>query len=113
MTSEAIVKQYLDRLRDDDLPEYLDYAEIGVHTRGHFGNYPLHIAVIRNEVDVVKALIDCGADFNAVGEYGFTPLHEAYAFGHRKIIELLLDSGANPFATNDDGDRPIDLAEQS
>lgn len=69
----------------------------------------------------VKALIDAGADVNAVNGNGFTPLFDAVGFygvaiAHRDgnknlhtIIKLLLDAGANPRASHA-GFSPIDYA---
>ena len=56
---------------------------------------PLHMAVTAN-FDAVTALVDAGADVNALGVRNETPLTLAVATDHAnpKIIRLLLDHGA-------------------
>jgi len=59
---------------------------------------PLHWAVIAHQPDVVKALVDAGADVNAVDRYGYTPLLYAATidFGDADTAEILLKAGADP-----------------
>ena len=40
-------------------------------------NTPLHIAVIKNNIEIVEILLDNGANSNAVNDNGSTPLHFA------------------------------------
>lgn len=58
---------------------------------------PLHYAAACGESDVVIALLELGADPNAVGEihvygtsYLMTPMHYAIQNGHRDVVEILL-----------------------
>jgi ankyrin repeat protein len=68
---------------------------------------PLFYAV--DSYEVVKLLLDNGADVNRRIEDGRTPLHAAVA-GRLKIrvIELLLDRGADVNAKASDGKTPMD-----
>ena len=59
-------------------------------------------------VEMVKVLLDRGADPNAANKTGFTPLHEAARLGSPKVAELLLLAGARVDARDDSGKRPID-----
>ncbi|MGC4043949.1 MAG: ankyrin repeat domain-containing protein, partial [Armatimonas sp.] len=45
---------------------------------------------------IVKALLDRGADVNARDESGMTPLMSAVFIGHIRTIQLLLERGADP-----------------
>ena len=45
--------------------------------------------------DTVKALLDSGADINAVNEGDFTALHGAAYRGLNEVIQILVDRGAN------------------
>ena len=48
-----------------------------VERDGQAGWTPLHVAVVEGQTDVVRALVDAGADLTARTEYNRTPLHVA------------------------------------
>jgi ankyrin repeat protein len=52
-----------------------------VNQFGNFGERPLHVASARGNLDEMAALIDAGAEINALGEIGNTPLQEAVGQG--------------------------------
>jgi ankyrin repeat protein len=58
---------------------------------------PLQIAVTEGSPEVVKILLDSGADFNK-GRW-YTPLQIAVTMGYIDIVEMLLDRGAHPNIT--------------
>ena len=57
---------------------------------------PLHLAAHRGYLDIVKLLLDAGADVNAEeGNYSkSTPLHWAAKEGNLQVVKLLVQSGA-------------------
>lgn len=78
------------------------------------GQTPLHFAVFYANDDLVKILIDNGADCNKRNADNETPLHLATFIGHflapfqRAICtELLLHYGADPNAKNNRGQTPL------
>ncbi len=70
----------------------------------------LHGGVARRDVEIVKMLLEAGADPNARQERGFVPLHDAAANGHAALVELLLKHGARADAKTDDGKTARDMA---
>jgi ankyrin repeat protein len=56
---------------------------------------PLHLAARRGNLDVVKLLLEKGANLNAVTNSNDTPLHMAAEYGHTKVARHLLCNGAN------------------
>lgn len=56
---------------------------------------PLHIAVLTENLIIVKYLIEKGASVNLCNASRQTPLHFAAKVGNAKITSFLLDNGAN------------------
>lgn len=56
----------------------------------------LHLAVQIGSTDIVKALIEKGADVNAITDRGVTPLHLAIVKKQpEEIIKVLIENGAD------------------
>lgn len=58
------------------------------------GRAPMHEAGTNGAFQVVKVLINAGADVNAKNDSGETPVQRAAAHGHRDVVRLLVDAGA-------------------
>jgi ankyrin repeat protein len=56
--------------------------------------HPLHLAVVKKQRDSLIALLDLGANIEALDEAGFTPLDEAALRGETVMAQLLLGRGA-------------------
>ena len=90
-------------------------AARGVSVQGHRGeDSPLHYACEGGRVDVVRALIELGADVNRENDMGQTPLTIAVqCSGEQGAVEmtrLLLEAGADANAMDEDGCAPLDCA---
>ena len=82
----------------------------------HRGQTPLHRAMVRdlfrggkekNTLEVVKLLLDVGADVNARSNKNVTPLHFA-AWGCKiEVVEILIKHGADINIPDDDGKTPL------
>ena len=91
-------------------------AEINIANSS--GRTPLHIAICTgagaagggSRVDMVKALLDGGADPNRADNSGQTPLHCAAGLGLLDIVSMLLEAGAKPNVVDKAGLLPINLA---
>ncbi|KAF4150543.1 Ankyrin repeats domain-containing protein [Phytophthora infestans] len=81
-------------------------AQVNAATRDG-GWTPLHLAVITEEVDVIKELLTTGAMLDAVDADGQTPLLQACLGGKLKIVRLLLNAGANPAHQNKQAHSPL------
>jgi ankyrin repeat protein len=93
---------------------------------------PLHSAAAQRDedasLDLVRLLLDRGAnpnvaqaggwtplhqaaaDPNVAQAGGWTPLHQAAAHGRREVAELLVAKGASLTAESDDGRTPLEMA---
>jgi ankyrin repeat protein len=70
----------------------------------------MHASATRGDAEIVKMLLEAGADPNAQQERGFVPLHSAAANGNFPVVQLLLQHGARADAKADDGKTPADMA---
>jgi ankyrin repeat protein len=70
----------------------------------------MHAGATRGDAEIVKMLLEAGADPNAQQERGFVPLHSAAANGNFPVVQLLLQHGARADAKADDGKTPADMA---
>jgi ankyrin repeat protein len=72
---------------------------------------PLHTAARRDNVGLLRALLDAGAPPDAsLGPPGYTALMGACKAGKARAARLLVESGANPNATTENGHTPMSLA---
>ncbi len=78
------------------------------------GFTPLHSAVADDSgsdvKELVRMLLDAGADPNARSASGGTPLHTAGFTGNVPVTEMLLAAGADPDASDAKGLTPLDHA---
>lgn len=76
------------------------------------GSTPLDFAIHIGNKEMVKLLLDSGAEVNSQDStYESTPLHLAAELGLKEIAELLLDYGANKNIEEIDFETPADSAE--
>jgi ankyrin repeat protein len=59
------------------------------------GDQPIHHAARNGDAEVVRLLIEHGADVNATNPRGHTVLYCAGGHGHLGALQLLLDAGAD------------------
>jgi len=56
----------------------------------------IHLAIAEGREDVLRLLIERGADLNARNADGRLPLHDCFELNHDDFAKLLLDAGAVP-----------------
>ncbi len=79
----------------------------GVPNRLPDGRSPLVAAVDAGDVELVRTLLDAGAQPNVKDGFGLTPLGLAALYGHHRIAVALLGRGARPDAKEDNGAVPL------
>jgi len=85
-------------------------ADVSLSARNAQKVTALHAGATRGDAEIVRMLLEAGADANARQEGGFVPLHSAAANGNAPVVELLLKHGAHVDAKADDGKTPADTA---
>nr|CAI5849979.1 unnamed protein product [Callosobruchus analis] len=75
------------------------------------GATALHVAAAKGYADVMRALLQCGADVDAQDKDGWTPAHAAAHWGQRDACRLLAEHLADLDAKNYVGQTPFDLCD--
>ncbi len=85
-------------------------AKIDARSTNAMKNTPLHAAAAGRSVNVMRLLLENGADVNALQQGGWTALHSAAQTGDREMAEVLLTAGASVAARADNNQCALDLA---
>ena len=91
--------------------ESAGFGQGGRYSYGFFtGETPLHTHAGEGRKEVVKILINAGANVNAKNDSGSTPLIAAAFDGDKEIVKLLIAKGANVNPKTDLGNTPLHSA---
>ena len=85
-------------VKNGDIQEVEKYFKAGVDPNLAIvsdGTTLLHEAVLQGHQDIVKMLIDLGANVNAINEYRETPIAYAAKEANWEIVKILMSHGAN------------------
>lgn len=104
---DAVQKSYMDGMVEafkfiSDLTGGIDFLDDTY--------YPLVSAAEDENVDVVTALLEAGADVDQADDDGDTALMRAAANGYNKLVKTLIDAGADVDMTNNDDESALSLA---
>lgn len=91
---------------------FLGVFGIDINAKKIDGESALYMAAHHGKYDVVKALIQKGANVNITTDNGWTPLMAAANQGHLTIMQALLDKNADIKQTNGDGMTVFDIIER-
>ena len=86
---------------------FLKRGGIDVNKRDESGNTPLIYVCMKNARDLVKLLLDNGADAGLGNNQDRMPLHFAAETGNSEIISLLTAAGADVNCTDRNGVTPL------
>ena len=75
-------------------------ADVHLASKNTMQVQPIHAAIARRSVELVKLLLESGADPNARQQMGYTPLDAARQNGDTEIIDLLRAHGARDSAAS-------------
>ncbi|MFB9841869.1 ankyrin repeat domain-containing protein [Mucilaginibacter ginsenosidivorans] len=87
-------------------------ADVNLPSNNGFNVFPIHSAAAGNYTDIVRMLVDNGAQVNVRQQAGATPLHSAAQNGNLELLILLLEHGASTEARMEGGKLPADLARE-
>jgi ankyrin repeat protein len=101
---------YADVDDGDTMIRYLvEEAGADVNARGGYFGSALNISFLRGSLDMIKLILDKGADIDWADNFGRRPIHYA-SFKTLDHVQLLLDSGADVTAKNKLGQTPLHIA---
>ena len=86
-----------------------DEFKLKINLKDSFGNTALHILVVNNKVDIIRYILENGAETNILNINGESPLYLSVLINNYEISCILLKYNANPmFSINKQ--TPYDLA---
>lgn len=77
------------------------------------GLQAIHYATIAGNAELMKVLLNAGAQINAIDYSGMQPIHYAVINGNLKLVNYVLGVGADVNAANKNGEQPLHLAASS
>ena len=103
----------MDAVEDGDVSKVVEMVEAGMPvdiTDREYGFTALSAAAFNNRTDVVRCLLDKGADVNKQDRWGETALHVASIHNNTDVMRMLLQHGAIKDIKDKHGLTPIDYA---
>lgn len=88
----------------------IDSHNPGVNAPEADGSTALMWATYQVDQELVRALLDAGAEADVTNNYGSTPLAEAVKLGNVELVRMLLEAGADPDSPNQDRQTALMLA---
>mmetsp|Transcript_1183 Transcript_1183/g.1523 ORF Transcript_1183/g.1523 Transcript_1183/m.1523 type:complete len:249 (+) Transcript_1183:180-926(+) len=93
-----------------DVRKLIEQTREEIEHRTEDDNTPLICASMRGHYNVVKYLLQHGAEIDAVNKHGSSALYQAASFGHQHVVSLLLLYGAQLELASKIGGTPLNAA---
>lgn len=91
--------------------EILKSMDVDFNIRNQKGQTIIHAAVLKNNLDLIKAMEQLGVDINAADNEGLTSLHLASMKAHNiEVLKLLTELGADTSLKTSFGESTLELA---
>lgn len=82
-----------------------------VNSKDSSGRTPLHLAVVNGNLNIIRTLVEAGANINLQDGDGKTPLFKSVECNHDDLVQFFLFAGADPqLADYENGNTPLHLA---
>ncbi len=105
---DALREAMRDAVYEDNIPEVIRLAQEGAPLNAHFWvqepDTPITYAAFHGQFDMIKTLLELGADINGRGEGRWTALMKATSRGRLEIVQYLLENGADATLTSKNGE---------
>ena len=108
---EVLLQQIVTEGDVEEIKDVLSTAGVDINRMSPAGLTALHQAAMDGNVECAQTLLLNGGDVNVTDCEGCTPLHTAAICSHTEFVHFLLAAGADPFLKTDDGQIPIQLAD--
>jgi len=111
-SKENLIDDFLDAAEDGDLPGVQRLISLidNINVVDKNGDTALILAASEGRVEVMKVLLESGADIDWQGQLGGTALWTAVLVEKISAVEFLVKAGADLEITSDEGSTPLYLA---
>ncbi|WP_313418911.1 ankyrin repeat domain-containing protein [Stenotrophomonas sp.] len=100
------LKETLSKFADEYTFE--GYILTAPESPGVCGDTPLHVAAMKNKVDLLSEMMPYVTNVDVAGDMNLTPMAAAAMFGNVEAAGYLLSCGADPFIRDEFGDLVLD-----
>ncbi|UCK58910.1 hypothetical protein AFCA_001744 [Aspergillus flavus] len=94
----------------DSVASLIHELKPDVNNRGYDEQTPLGVASEEGNLEIVRTLLEQGADVTMADIDGWTPIYTASHNGHTQVVRLLIENGSNVNTSESGGWTPVNTA---